>query len=63
MDIQIIESKTQRIIATYPVNAAGLNYVASDEDHYALAWRCAVDDCLVAEGDREAYEFRPLKAG
>jgi hypothetical protein len=60
MDIQIIETRTNRLIGTYPIMLGGtLGRV--EKDYFDEAWRCAVDDGLVEEGERASYQFKAVR--
>lgn len=58
MDVQIIEATTGRLLATYPIILGGLNYMPSEQEFFAEAWWCAVDDKLVDASRRGQYVIR-----
>jgi hypothetical protein len=58
MDVTIIEKESGKIVVTYPINIKGMNYTPSKEEYYSDAWRCAVDDRVVADDARDKYVFR-----
>ena len=58
MDVQIVEAKTGRLLATYPIMLGGQNYTPSEEEFFAQAWRCAVEDKLVDASHRDQYVIR-----
>jgi hypothetical protein len=58
MNVQIIETKSGKVVATIPVNLRGLNYEPTEGEFFEEAWRCAVDDRAVDENDRADYTFR-----
>ncbi|MEF8719279.1 MAG: hypothetical protein V5B35_01645 [Candidatus Accumulibacter necessarius] len=58
MNVQVIEAKTGRLLATYPIVLSGLNYVPSEQEYFAQAWRCAVGDKLVDVAHRDQYVLR-----
>lgn len=60
MNVQIIEAKTGRLLATYPIVLSGLNYTPSEQEYFAQAWQCAVDDDLVDVSRQDQYVFRAL---
>ncbi len=60
MNVQIIEAKTGRLLATYPIVLSGQNYDPSEQEYFAQAWRCAVEDKLVDASHRDQYAFRSL---
>lgn len=57
MNVVIIETATQKVIATVPMTLSGQNYVPTDEEYINEAWRCAVEDHLVKATSRDAYRF------
>ena len=57
MKIQIIESKSNRIVAVHEVNLSGLNYQPSIDEYIEEAWQAAADDGQVSSQDREKYRF------
>ena len=63
MNVHIIEKDTGHVIATIPVTLQALNYTPSEDEYIAEAWRCAVSDRLVGDGDREEYAFRLTSDG
>lgn len=56
--MHIIEEETGHVIAIVPITLQGLNYTPSEDEYIADAWRSAVSDLLVDDGDREKYIFR-----
>ncbi len=60
MNVQVVEAKTGRLLATYPILLSGLNYTPSEQEYFAHAWRCAVDDKLVDVSRQDQYVLRAL---
>lgn len=60
MDVQVIEVETGRLLATYPISLGGLNYKPSEQEYFAEAWRCAVEDKLVDADRPKQYVIRLL---
>jgi hypothetical protein len=56
-NVQIIEKRTGRIVATIPVVVQGQNYIPGDQQHAALAWKFAVKDALVDPARKDDYSF------
>jgi hypothetical protein len=63
MDIQVIERRSQQVVAIYPVELKGQNYSPQESEYFDLAWQCAVDDGIAKITNRDAYEFRALSVG
>ena len=61
MDVEIIESKTNKVIGVFSISLMGGNYHPSYEEHYQEAWRCAVDDKLVDANKGKAYSFKVIE--
>jgi hypothetical protein len=61
MDVEIIESKTNKVIGVFSISLMGGNYHPSYEELYQEAWRCAVDDKLVDANKRKAYSFKVIE--
>jgi hypothetical protein len=59
MNVQITEKKTGKHIGVFPINLGG-SLGQSESEYFDEAWRCAVEDRLVAPGDRAAYDFQLL---
>jgi hypothetical protein len=53
--VLIVETKTGKQIASYPIVLKGMNYAPSDADYFKEAWRCATDDKLVDPSRKEDY--------
>lgn len=60
MNVQVIEAETGRLLATYPITLAGSGYERSEQDFFAEAWRCAIEDDLVDADRRDKYVMRLL---
>jgi hypothetical protein len=63
MDVLIIEIKTGKVAATIPITMAGQNYIPSERDFFAEAWRCAVEDKSIDPARRDEYSFRLIRSG
>lgn len=56
--VVIRERKSRAVVAQVRVSLGGQNYTPSPAEYHAEAWRCAVDDKLVAaDADRDDYAF------
>jgi len=58
MKVDIIEIKSGKVVATYPVFVRGLNYEPTEEEYFEAAWRCAVEDDVVDSDQERNYRFR-----
>ena len=63
MDVLIIEIKTGKTAATIPVTMEGQKHIPSEQDFFAEAWRCAVEDKSVDPARRNEYSFRLIRSG
>ena len=61
MHVHIVEIKTGKIAAAIPIDLADQNTVPSEQDFFATAWRCAVEDKSVDPNRREDYSFRLVR--
>lgn len=61
MDVEIIESKNNKVIGVFSISLMGGNYHPSYEELYQEAWRCAVDDKLVDANKRNDFSFRVIE--
>ena len=59
--VQVVETKTDKVVASIPIDLAGLKSVPSEQEFYAEAWRCAVMDKSVDPARREDYSFRLVR--
>ena len=50
-DVDIINKKTGKLLFTYPIILAGLNYDPTEEEYRQQALKCARDDKLVPESE------------
>ncbi len=57
MKVTIYEKSNKKHIATYPIYEQGLGYKPTKEDSINEAWKCAAEDGLVEDNDKEKYEF------
>ena len=60
-NVSIIEKRTQRVVATIPVQMQGSNYTPDRREYEALAWKCAVSDNSVDPLRKEDYLFEVLE--
>jgi hypothetical protein len=58
VNVLIIETKTNSLAATIPISMGALDYTPSEQEYFAEAWRCAVDDKTVDPTCRDEYSFR-----
>lgn len=61
MDVEVIESKNNKVVGVFSINLLGGNYHPSYEELYQEAWRCAIDDKLVDEDRKQDYTFRVIE--
>lgn len=57
MNVTIVETKTGKVIGTFPVHLSGQNYTPTKEEYISMAWKCAVDDNLVDDERRAEFSF------
>lgn len=62
MDVLILEKDSGRQIGVFPVILGG-SIGKTEKEFFDEAWRCAVDDGLVAPDGRNSYEFKLLQHG
>jgi hypothetical protein len=60
MNVNILETKSGKVVATYQVSLGGFNYTPSDEEYFNVAWSNAVDDGLIPDDERDNYSFKIL---
>lgn len=58
MDVEVIETKTSRVLAIYPIHITGMNYKPTEQEFLDGAWQCAVEDKLVDAARRDQYVLR-----
>jgi hypothetical protein len=56
--VRIIERKSNRVIATYPIRISGASGSGNDRRYEDLAWDCAVSDSAVDPERRDDYAFK-----
>lgn len=61
MNVEVVESKSNKVVGVFSINLLGGNYHPSYEEPYQEAWRCAIDDKLVNEGRKQDYKFRVIE--
>jgi hypothetical protein len=61
MNVLIIETKTGKLAASIPIVLQGMNYTPTEEQYYAEAWKCAVDDKSVDANRKKDYTFKLQK--
>jgi len=61
MNVLIVETQTGRLAANIPVVLQGMNYTPTEQEYYAEAWRCAVDDRSVDPNRKNDYTFKLQK--
>ena len=57
MLVIIIDTKTQKVIGSFPVVVGIYGQDLSEKDYFNEAWKCAVDDGLVDANNRQGYSF------
>jgi hypothetical protein len=55
--VQIVETKTKKVVGTYPIVMQGQNYTPTDAQYFAEAWRCAEEDGAVDPSRQGDYSF------
>lgn len=58
MEVELIEVKSGKVVASYEINVGSLNSEVSDEEYFTEAWRCAVEDGVEDEDARGKYRFQ-----
>ncbi len=61
MDVHVIEIKTGKVAAAIPIDLAAQNRIPSEQEFFATAWKCAVEDSSVDPARREDYSFRLVR--
>jgi len=66
-NVSIVEKKTGKVVASFPIDMSGLHYTASTQEYEAAAWEAAVDRGLVDPDRLSDYSFNignaPTSAG
>ena len=57
MNVSIIENDSNKVLATYKIHIAGLDYTPPDDEYFTAAWENAVEDELVKPGARKKHSF------
>jgi len=57
MQVTIVEKETGKLVGIYGVSLRGPNYEPLNEEYFAEAWRCAVNDGDVDADRRAEYSF------
>jgi hypothetical protein len=52
-----VETKTNRLVGSYPIVPQGMNHVPPDFEHFNEAWRCAGADGLVKPSRKGDYSL------
>lgn len=55
--VQVIDKKTGKVVAKYPISLRGENYSPADEEYFEEAWKAAVEDAAVQAEDKEKYSL------
>jgi hypothetical protein len=58
MNVLIFRNSDGKQVGKYQINLAGQNYIASETEFFAEAWRCAVEDNLVNEEKQDKFTFK-----
>lgn len=58
MIVTIFEKERGKIIARYPVDVKGMNYIPLEDEYIDRAWQCAIEDGAVDSDSRENYSFK-----
>jgi hypothetical protein len=61
VDVHIIDIKTGKIASAIAIDLAQQNRIPSEQEFFATAWRCAVEDNSVDPARREDYSFRLVR--
>lgn len=59
MNVLIIETKSGKAIATYPIHIGALDHAPTEQEFFDSAWECAVEDELVSPARRADYTITP----
>ncbi len=55
MEVLIIEKKTGKVVATYPIIEQGMNYAPTELEYLNSAWKSAVEDGVVDQERKAEY--------
>lgn len=61
MQVEIIDSKTRKVVASIPIVLEGPKSIPSEPEFFSQAWRAAVADNSVDPERRDDYTFRLLR--
>jgi len=53
--VLIVETKSGKLVGSYPISMQGQNYVPSDVEYFNEAWRCAGADGAVDPSRKGDY--------
>lgn len=57
MNVTIIETISNKVVATYPIFISGQNYTPMEEEYFLSAWKNEVADKLVDPATRDKHNF------
>lgn len=57
MNVQILEISTGKVVGIYPIILGGQNFTPSEHHYFDEAWRCAVEDGIVLEQQKDKYKL------
>lgn len=60
MDIEVFDTKNQRVIGVFKISIRGENYQPKINEAYEEAWKCALDDELADPTRKSDYTYRAL---
>lgn len=60
MDIEVFDTKSQRIIGVFKISIRGENYRPTINEAYEEAWKCALDDGIADPTRKSDYSYRVL---
>ena len=63
MKVSIIEKRTGKVVARYPITLKGVNHTPADEENFAGAWKRAVEDRFGAPDSQRKYTLSFLNPG
>jgi hypothetical protein len=55
--VQVIDKKTGKVVAKYPISLRGENYSPTDDEYFKEAWKAAIEDAAVQAKDEDKYSF------
>jgi hypothetical protein len=58
MKVAVIEKRTGKVVARYPITPRDLNYEQANEKYFTGAWESAVEDGVGTPDNRKRYTLK-----